>query len=268
VEIKTPKRVLLFGAGRVAVPVAKLFAAKDNVHLTVATEDESQAKLLMAHMPGYERSSFHPFRFPQDLSKLPELIKSSDIVISLLPATMHVPLAAEAVKQRRHMVTASYVSPDMKNLHQQASQEGVILLNEIGLDPGIDHMMIMQAIDHIKSKGGKVRELVSLCGGLPDPVAAENPLRYKFSWSPRGVLNAANNSAQYLAQGKIVQVKGDDLLRSTQPSNRFPTLRLEVVPNRDSLVYRDFYNVPDVHSICRGTLRYEGKRSMLSCHVL
>jgi saccharopine dehydrogenase-like NADP-dependent oxidoreductase len=148
----------------------------------------------------------------------------------------------------------------MKALHEKASKEGVIILNEVGLDPGIDHMMIMQAINEIKSKGGKVRELVSLCGGLPDPVAAENPLRYKISWSPLGMLYAAGNSAQYLQNGKIIQVKGDDLLKAALPSNRFPTLRLEVLPNRDSLIYRDLYNVPDIHSICRGTLRYEGKK--------
>jgi saccharopine dehydrogenase-like NADP-dependent oxidoreductase len=213
----------------------------------------------MSYIPGYERSSFYPFKFPHDIGKLPELIKSSDVVISLLPATMHYPIAEEAVKQKRHMITASYVSPDMQKLHKSAVEKGVILLNEVGLDPGIDHMLIMEAVHAIKEKGGTVKELVSLCGGLPDPVAAENPLRYKFSWSPRGVLNAAGNSAQYLQKGEIIKVKGDDLLKAIQPSNRFPTLRLEVVPNRDSLMYRDFYDVPDVHSICRGTLRYEGK---------
>lgn len=258
IDVRTPKRVLLFGAGRVAVPVAKLFAQKDNVHLTIATEEESQAKALMSYMPGLERSSFHPFKYPADIGILPDLIKSSDLVISLLPATMHAPLAAEAVRQKRHMVTASYVSPDMRALHKQAAAEGVILLNEIGLDPGIDHMLVMEAVDSIHKKGGVVRELVSLCGGLPDPVAAENPLRYKFSWSPRGVLTASGNPAQFLSQGKVISVKGEDLLRSATPSNRFPTLRMEVLPNRDSLMYRDLYNVPDVHSICRGTLRYEG----------
>lgn len=134
---------------------------------------------------------------------------------------------------------------------------------QVGLDPGIDHMLIMQAVDSIHARGGKVDELVSLCGGLPDPVAADNPLLYKISWSPRGVLSAAKNSAQYLRQGQRVVVPGEQLLFSAMASDRFPTMRLEVLPNRDSLAYRDLYGVPDVHTICRGTLRYEG----LCAHV-
>lgn len=209
-------------------------------------------------MSGNDKSAFVPFRFPQDNEKLPDLIRQSDIVVSLLPATMHVPIAKEAIKQRRHLVTASYVSPEMRALHDQAVAEGVILLNEAGLDPGIDHMLIQKSIDDIHHRGGVVRELVSLCGGLPDPVAADNPLRYKFSWSPKGVMNASNNSAKYLSKGKLIDIPGEELLLNAKASTRFPTLRLEVLPNRDSLSYREFYNVPHVHSICRGTLRYEG----------
>lgn len=258
VHVTTPKRILLFGAGRVALPVARFFAQQKDVMMTVATEFEDQAKALLDCFPEKERGIFHPFRFPENNNQLPELIKQCDIVVSLLPATMHTPLAQEAVRQRRHMVTASYVSPEMRALHDEAVSQGVVLLNEAGLDPGIDHMLIMKAIDHIHSKGGKVKELVSLCGGLPDPVAAENPLRYKISWSPRGVLNAANNSARYLNHNDTVSVDGERLLLAAQPSNRFPTLRLETIPNRDSLAYREFYGIKDVHSICRGTLRYEG----------
>lgn len=155
----------------------------------------------------------------------------------------------------------------MRALHDEARAAGVILLNEVGLDPGIDHMLIMRAIDSIHSRGGTVSELVSLCGGLPDPVAADNPLFYKISWSPRGVLLAAKNSARYLKEGKQIQVPGEDLLRSALPSARFPTMRLEVLPNRDSLAYMDLYGVPNVHTICRGTLRYEGDDDLCSRHL-
>lgn len=156
------------------------------------------------------------------------------------------------------MVTASYVSPDMRKMDQRVKDAGITILNEVGLDPGIDHMMIMKAVDSIHSRGGKVEELVSLCGGLPDPVAADNPLRYKFSWSPKGVMTAACNSASYLLNGQVINVDGPDLLRSGEPSSRFPTMRLESLPNRDSLMYKDLYGINDAHSICRGTLRYEG----------
>jgi saccharopine dehydrogenase-like NADP-dependent oxidoreductase len=253
----TPRRVLLFGSGRVALPVMKLFDGQ-NVHVTIATDDAKQAQTLMDCMSSPSLSSFVPFKFPQDNHKLASIVKSCDVAISLLPATMHIPIAEECINQGRHLVTASYVSPAMQALNARAKAAGVILLNEVGLDPGMDHMMIMKAIDDIHSRRGTVKELVSLCGGLPDPVAADNPLRYKFSWSPRGALNAAGNSAQYLANDEVVQVPGDKLLLAATPSNRFPTLRLEVLPNRDSLSYRELYGIPEVRSICRGTLRYEG----------
>jgi saccharopine dehydrogenase-like NADP-dependent oxidoreductase len=171
---------------------------------------------------------------------------------------MHMPIAEEAVRAGRHLVTASYTSPAMRDLHEKAKEAGVVLLNEVGLDPGIDHMLIMQSIDSIHERGGQVTELVSLCGGIPDPVAADNPLLYKFSWSPRGVLTAARNSAQFLQDGVLNQIDGPDLLKNANASNRFPTMRLEVLPNRNSLEYRDLYNVPKVATICRGTFRYEG----------
>lgn len=133
----------------------------------------------------------------------------------------------------------------------------------------MDHMMIMRAIDHIHSHGGSVEELVSLCGGLPDPVAADNPLRYKFSWSPKGsvfpspstviilnlvlgVMTAACNSARYLENGQVISVPGEGLLRAAQPSMRFPTMRLEALPNRDSLIYRDLYGIPSVSALVLG----------------
>ena len=128
----------------------------------------------------------------------------------------------------------------------------------MGLDPGIDHMLVMKAVDSIHAKGGKVRELISLCGGLPDPAAADNPLRYKFSWSPRGVLVAACAGAIHVEKGETLTVAPGSLLQSAEASKRFPTMRLEALPNRDSVKYKEIYGVPDVTTLCRGTLRYEG----------
>lgn len=252
------KTLLLFGSGRVALPIVKLFNTRKNIRLIIAGESVEQAQFLMDAMEDKERVQFLPFKYPQDLSSISKVIKQSDVLVSLLPATMHVPIAELAIKEKKNMVTASYVSPDMKKLHEKAKEQGITILNEAGLDPGIDHMLIMKSIDHILEQGGKITELVSLCGGLPDPIAADNPLKYKFSWSPRGVLNAASNAAQFLNNNKLIQIKGEDLLKSAQPSSRFPTLRLEVLPNRNSLEYRELYKINDVNSICRGTLRYEG----------
>jgi saccharopine dehydrogenase-like NADP-dependent oxidoreductase len=121
--------------------------------------------------------------------------------------------------------------------------------------------MIMKAIDDIHQRGGQVTEVVSLCGGLPDPAAADNPMRYKISWSPLGMLRSAKSAARYMKDGEVIIVNGDKLLTAACPSFRFPTMRLEAIPNRDSLMYRDVYDIPSVRTLCRGTLRYEGKES-------
>ena len=261
--VTQPRKVLLFGSGRVAKPLMKLLDTLGDVEVVIATEDEAQAQDLMTAMgrsstSGNHKASFVKYRYPDDNHSIPSLVGKSDVVISLLPATMHASIAKEAIAQQRHMVTASYVSPEMAALDAQAKAQGVVVLNEVGLDPGIDHLLIMKSIDSIHQRGGTVKELVSLCGGLPDPVAADNPLRYKMSWSPRGVLSAAGNPARYLSHGEAISVPGEELLLSTTPTNRISTLRLEVIPNRDSLSYRELYGVPKVQTICRGTLRYEG----------
>jgi saccharopine dehydrogenase-like NADP-dependent oxidoreductase len=257
IRVTSPQRVVLLGAGRVAEPVLKLLAQHENVHITVASDNETQARNLMSCIHP-SKTSYRQLIMPRDNDKIDALVKDSDVVISLLPATMHIPVAKAAINRGRNLVTASYVSEDMRQLNDAAVNAGVILMNEVGLDPGIDHMLIMKAVDSIHERGGVVEELISLCGGLPDPVAADNPLRYKFSWSPRGVLNASGNAATHLLNGVVEHIEGKDLLKSAKPSTRFPTMRLEAYPNRDSLYYRDFYNVPNVHTICRGTLRYEG----------
>ena len=260
VTVTAPRRVLLFGSGRVARPLMKLLDTLGDVEVIIATEDEAQANDLMTAMSadsssGNRKASFVKYSFPHDNSSLPSLISNADVVVSLLPATMHAPIAREPISQGRHMVTASYVSAEMAALDAEAKAKGVVVLNEVGLDPGIDHLLIMKSVDSIHARGGKVSELVSLCGGLPDPVAADNPLRYKMSWSPKGVLSASGNPARYLSHGQVINIPGEELLLSTTPTDRIPTLRLEVIPNRDSLTYKTLYGVPDAQTICRGTLR-------------
>eukprot|EP00596_Hydrurales_sp_CCMP1899_P009803 CAMPEP_0119045584 /NCGR_PEP_ID=MMETSP1177-20130426/41015_1 /TAXON_ID=2985 /ORGANISM="Ochromonas sp, Strain CCMP1899" /LENGTH=1085 /DNA_ID=CAMNT_0007017609 /DNA_START=344 /DNA_END=3601 /DNA_ORIENTATION=+ len=263
------KRVLLFGAGRVAKPFFRLLGQHEDIHITVASENEDQAIDMMRCMDSAEtkaksyrswekRSTYRRYNFPVDNHLLPELIASCDIAVSLLPASMHTPLAEEAVRHGKHFITASYTGDAMRALHDSAVANGVILLNEVGLDPGIDHMLVMKAVDSIHSRHGKVTELISLCGGLPDPEAANNPLRYKISWNPLGVLAAANNDALYLRDSETISVSGKDLLLDTASCDEFPGMEMEVLPNRDSLAYRDLYGVRDVRTIFRGTLRYPG----------
>lgn len=154
------------------------------------------------------------------------------------------------------MVTTSYISDAMKELDAEAKKAGIIILNEIGVDPGFDHMTAMRIIDKVKNEGGKILEFYSLCGALAAPEETDNPFRYKFSWSPKGVVMAGNNGAKFLKNGKVVEIPTENLFKNPLKIE-FPEVgEMEVYPNRDSLAYTGIYNLPDVTTMFRGTFRY------------
>jgi saccharopine dehydrogenase (NADP+, L-glutamate forming) len=156
------------------------------------------------------------------------------------------------------MLTTSYVSGEMKALNEQAKAANIIIINEIGVDPGFDHMTAMEIIDRVHDEGGKVDEFYSLCGALCAPEASNNPFRYKFSWSPKGVVMASNNDATYLKNKEVIEVPTENLFKNILKID-FPELEaMEVYPNRNSLPYIDIYNIPEVKTMYRGTFRYNG----------
>jgi saccharopine dehydrogenase-like NADP-dependent oxidoreductase len=194
----------------------------------------------------------------EEADVLEKLVAEHDLTVSFLPYKYHVMVAKACIKCGKPLITTSYVQPEMKALDEEAKMAGVILLNEIGLDPGIDHMTAMKVIDHIHEKGGKVEKFYSLCGALPAPEAVDNPLKYKFSWSPKGVVLASRNSALYLKNGKRVFIEPVNLFKD-RFSYTFPGVgELEVYPNRDSISYTEIYNIPEVSTMYRGTFRYKG----------
>jgi saccharopine dehydrogenase-like NADP-dependent oxidoreductase len=189
---------------------------------------------------------------------LDEMIASHDLTVSLLPWIHHIMVAQHCIKHKKNMVTTSYVKPEMKALDQEAKDAGIIILNELGLDPGIDHMGAMRIIDHVHNHGGKVEEFYSICGALPAPEAATNPFKYKFSWSPKGVVMAGNNDGNYLRHGKVQYIPTQDLFKNPL-SVDFPEVGiLEIYPNRDSMPYIEVYGIPETKTMMRGTFRYPG----------
>lgn len=133
-------------------------------------------------------------------------------------------------------------------------------MNEVGLDPGIDHFLAMEVFDEVRQGGGKVQSFVSYCGGLPAPESSDNPLRYRFSWSPRGVLLNTLGEAKYLKDGKIIEIEGGgELMKTAHPLDFLPGFALEGFANRDSTSYMDMYGINEAHTFIRGTLRYNGK---------
>ncbi len=186
------------------------------------------------------------------------------IVFSLVSAHLHVEIAKACIKHKRPLVTASYISAEMQCLNLEAEIAGVLLLNEIGLDPGLDHLTAMKMIREARAEGFGVESFISWCGGLPAPEDSANILGYKFSWSPRGVLLACQNSARYLRQGELVELDSNDLLLSAERVTSItPGFAFEGLPNRDSLKYKQLYGIPEAKTMMRGTLRYEGFSSMM-----
>ena len=181
-----------------------------------------------------------------------------DVVISLIPYIYHATVIKSAIKGKTQVVTTSYVSEAIKELDAAAKGAGITVLNEVGVDPGVDHLYAIKTIDEVHAKGGKVREFYSYCGGLPAPDCADNPLGFKFSWSPRGALLSQRNSATFLQNGKVVEISSDELMATSKPYFVMKGYDFVAYPNRNSVPFREFYNIPEAHTVLRGSLRYEG----------
>lgn len=248
------KRVLVLGAGLVARPLVRYLLDKPGIKVRVATRTVSKAEKMIKDHPDGEAIRW----VVDDREGLKELMKDSHLVVSLLPYVYHVMVADLCIEKGIHLVTTSYVSSEMMERDERARERGVLLLNEIGLDPGIDHMSAMKSIGYIRKKEGKVVSFTSHCGALPSPEANTNPIGYKFSWSPRGVVLAVRNRARFLRDGKIVDVPSENLFDSCNKINVKGVGELEVYPNRDSTPYVEKYGIPETERMFRGTFRYPG----------
>lgn len=247
------KKVLILGAGLVANPMVKYLLSK-NFKVSVASNTPDRAEAMVGNHPAGRIVNWEA----DDKETLDTLVAAHDLTVSLLPYRFHVMVAKHCLKHKKNLVTTSYVKPEMLALDEEAKEAGIILLNEIGLDPGVDHMSAMRIIDKIHSNEGAVLEFYSICGALPAPEAADNPFRYKFSWSPKGVVLAGNNDAHYLRHGKEVSIPTKDLFKNPFEVD-FPEVgKLDVYPNRDSMAYQTIYGIPEAQTVYRGTFRYKG----------
>ncbi len=244
--------VLLLGAGLVARPLVRYLAGL-GWQVTVGDGAPGKAAELIA---GIEGCRALDLVITDEV--LDELVPEHDCTVSLLPAFLHPTVARACLRAGRHMVTASYISEAMRALDDEAKAAGIILLNEVGLDPGIDHMSAMSIIHGVRDGGGEVISFASYCGGLPAPDADDNPLRYKFSWSPIGVLNAATADARYLRDGEVVEIAGPELFTCFETIEVDGVGSFEGYPNRDSVAYREVYELDSARSLLRGTLRNPG----------
>lgn len=247
------KKILVMGAGLVARPLIT-YLLKNGFSVTVASNTPDSGKAMIAgHKNGQSL-----FCEATDTDTIERLTGEHDLAVSLLPYIFHPTVARACLKHGKPMVTSSYVKDEMAAMDSEARARGVILLNEIGLDPGVDHMSAMRIIDGVHQKGGKIKMFYSICGALPAPESADNPFRYKFAWSPGGVILASKNSALYMDGGKRIEIDSVNLFKDRFNYNIPDIGMLEVYPNRDSISYMDIYGIPEAKTIYRGTFRFPG----------
>lgn len=247
-------KVLLLGSGFVATPTVEVLT-KAGVHVTVACRTLEKAKKLAG---GFKPTSAISLD-ASNASALESEVSKHDLTISLIPYTHHAAVIKAAIKAKKNVVTTSYVSDAMMELDQQAKDAGITVMNEIGLDPGVDHLYAVKTISEVHAAGGRILSFLSYCGGLPAPECSDNPLGYKFSWSSRGVLLALKNAAKFYRDGKVVNVSSEELMGTAKPyATGFLGYAFVAYPNRDSTPYRERYGIPEAQTVIRGTLRYEG----------
>jgi saccharopine dehydrogenase-like NADP-dependent oxidoreductase len=248
------KKILILGAGLVAGPAVRYLLEKSDLKVVVADQLKGKAEKLIAGHPRGIAIELDA----GNVAALAKQVKKADTVISLLPWTLHPTIAGLCLEHKKHMVTASYVKEEIRAMDSEARRKGLLFLNEAGVDPGLDHMSAMRVIDAVKSKGGRIHSFYSYCGGLPALGSNNNPLGYKFSWSPEGAMLAATNDGRYLDEGRIVEVAGRDLfnhywLKSVPGAGVF-----EAYVNRDALPYLKIYGLEGAVGMYRGTLRNIG----------
>jgi len=252
------RNILVIGAGKSTSYLIKYFIDKadtENLHLTIGDIDVQKAREISGNNPNVDVIFLDVF----DKESRGNAVKNSDIVVSMLPARFHIEVAKDCIAYKTHMVTASYVSPEMQQLDIAAKENGLIFMNEIGLDPGIDHMSAMQVLNDIRDKGGKIILFESFTGGLVAPESDNNLWNYKFTWNPRNVVVAGQGSAaKFLQEGAYKYIPYNRLFRRTEFLDIDGFGRFEGYANRDSLKYQRVYGLDNIQTLYRGTMRRVG----------
>ncbi len=252
------RTILIIGAGRSASSLIHYLlnkSEKENLHLIIGDLSLALAEKKTNNHPNATPISLDIF----DENQRKKAIQQANIVISMLPAHLHIEVARDCILYKKHLVTASYISDAMQELDAAAKENNLVFMNEIGLDPGIDHMSAMKVIEEIKDKGGKMLLFESFCGGLVAPESDTNLWNYKFTWAPRNVVLAGQGgAAKFIQEGAYKYIPYCNLFRRTEFLEVEGYGRFEAYSNRDSLKYRSVYGLDDVLTLYRGTIRKVG----------
>lgn len=252
------RHVLIIGAGRSASSLIRYLLSKsesENLHIVVADLSLALAEKKINNHPNSTPIALNIFNTVERKTA----IEKASIVISMLPAHLHIEIAKDCLQFKKHLVTASYISDAMMELDEEAKKNNLIFMNEIGLDPGIDHMSAMKVINEIRSKGGKMLLFESFCGGLVAPESDNNLWNYKFTWAPRNVVLAGQGgAAKFIQEGTYKYIPYGTLFRRTEFLEVEGYGKFEAYSNRDSLKYRSIYGLDDILTLYRGTIRRVG----------
>lgn len=252
------RKILIIGAGRSASSLVKYLLDKsdlEDLQIIIADKSIENATKLTQNHPRSRVLELDIFNEEERKNE----VKNSDIVISMLPARFHIEVAKDCVYFGKSLVTASYISKELKALHDEVVKKGLVFMNEIGLDPGVDHMSAMHVINRIKDQGGKMILFESFTGGLVAPQSDTNLWHYKFTWNPRNVVVAGQGGvAKFIQEGKYKYIPYHKLFRRTEFLEIDKFGRFEALANRDSLKYREIYGLKDIETLYRGTIRRVG----------
>ena len=252
------RNILIIGAGRSCTSLIKYLidhSDKEDLFITIGDLSLENAKKITQGHPKAKGIVLDVFDAPQRA----KAIQAADIVISMLPARFHIEAAKDCIKYGKNLVTASYVSEEMQALDAEVKAKGLVFMNEIGVDPGIDHMSAMQVIDRIKDAGGKMLMFESFTGGLVAPESDDNLWRYKFTWNPRNVVLAGHGgTAEFIQEGSYKYIPYNRLFRRTEFLEIEGYGRFEAYANRNSLKYRSVYGLENILTLYRGTMRRVG----------
>jgi saccharopine dehydrogenase-like NADP-dependent oxidoreductase len=249
------KTILILGAGMSASSLIRYLLAHseaENWHVKIVDQNIDLVKKKINGHPNAEALSFNAL----DSKERKPAIAHADLVISMLPAIFHVEVAKDCIELHTDLITPSYISPEMRALNEEAKQAGIVIMNEIGVDPGIDHMSAMKVIDHIKAIGGELTSFKSFCGGLLAPESDNNPWHYKFTWNPRNVIVAGQGpAALYMDNNEYKYIPYSQLFKKLDRFEIPPYGEFDGYANRNSLIYSSTYGIEGIPTIYRGTLR-------------
>lgn len=251
------KKILIIGAGYVASALIKYLLDRAEKYQWEVWVGDLNEQLAIEKIGGHPLAKSITFNVKDDTQR-EDWISKCDVVVSLLPASMHHIPAETCLKFNKHLITASYVSNTLKAFEKEAESKGLLFMSEMGLDPGIDHMVIMQLINEIEAKGGTITSLRSFTGGLIAPESDTNPWKYKFTWAPRNVVLAGQGTAQYKKNGQLKYIPYNRLFQLYDEFEIEGYGKFEAYANRDSLNYMPKYSLENIPTFIRGTLRKQG----------